>query len=125
MLVAIIPYLFDQVESSFNTSAVQDFASVLFTINLAATLLIRAVFANVIASEEKRLVEQDVMTRFRRARNVLLLLWLLVLASLASPWDWVVLGVHVRLFIWFVPIVTFWFDRMRRPPVGSTGVPPV
>src|SRR5713101_7924987 len=61
MLVAIIPYLFDQVESPFNTSAVQDFASVLFTIDLGATLLVMAIFADVIASEEMQLVERDVM----------------------------------------------------------------
>jgi uncharacterized membrane protein len=74
MLVAIIPYLFDQVESPFNSSAVQDFASVLFTIDLAVTLLVMAVFADVIASEEMQLVERDVMIRFRRARNRLFFL---------------------------------------------------
>src|SRR5713226_1672781 len=43
MLVAIIPYLFDQVVSTFNATEVQNYASILFTIDFAATLLVLAV----------------------------------------------------------------------------------
>jgi hypothetical protein len=118
MLVAIIPYLFDQVVSAFNASSVQDYASILFTSDYAGTLLIMAVFSHIIAQEEEHLVDGEIMIRMRRVRNRLSLLTAIVLLSLALPWDWLLLGAHVRLFIWLVPIISFWFNRMRRSPFG-------
>ena len=118
MLVAIIPYLFDQVVSTFNSGDVQNFASVLFTADYAGTLLIMAVFSHIIAQEEEHLVDGDIIIRMRRVRNRLTLLSLVVLASLASPWDWLFLGVHVRILIWLLPIISFWYNRMRRSPFG-------
>ena len=115
--VAIIPYLFDQVVSLSNASDVQNYASFLFTFDYAGTLLIMAVFAHIIALEEKQLVDGEVMIRFRRARNRLAFLTVVVLVSLAVPWDWFFLGVKVRLLIWYVPIIMFWFNRMRNPPL--------
>src|SRR6058998_3965314 len=69
ILVALTPYLFDQVVSTFNAFGVQKYASILFTIDLAATLLILAIFAHIIAQEEEHLVDGDIMVRFRRIRN--------------------------------------------------------
>jgi len=53
ILVALTPYLFDQVVSTFNSLNVQEYASVLFTVDLAASLLILAIFAHIIAQEEE------------------------------------------------------------------------
>jgi uncharacterized membrane protein len=119
MLVAIIPYLFDQAVSTFNSGSVQDYASILFTADLAGTLLIMTAFASIIASEEEHLVDSEIMLRFRRVRKILGFLSIVVLLSLAVPWSWLVSGVQVRLLIWYVPIISFWIDRMRRPtPFG-------
>jgi hypothetical protein len=118
MLVATIPYLFDQVVSTFNPSSVQDYASILFTADYAGTLLIMAVFSHVIAQEEEHLVDGAIMIRMRRVRNRLSILTVIVLLSLAAPWDWLFLGVHVRFFIWLVPIISFWYNRMRQSPFG-------
>jgi hypothetical protein len=118
MLVAIIPYLFDQVVSPFNPTGVQDYASILFTADYAGTLVIMAVFSHVIAQEEEHLVDGEIMIRMRRVRNRLSLLTLIVLLSLAVPWDLMLFGVRVRLFIWLVPIASFWINRMRRSPFG-------
>jgi hypothetical protein len=124
ILVAIIPYLFDQVVSTFNPSSVQDYASILFTGDYAGTLLIMTVFAAIIAQEEEHLVDGEIMIRFRRARNRLSVLTVLVLLSLAAPWDWLLLGVHVRFLIWLIPIISFWFNRMTRPSLRHTGAVP-
>jgi uncharacterized membrane protein len=118
MLVATIPYLFDQVVSPFNPSSVQDYASILFTADYAGTLVIMAVFSHIIAQEEEHLVDGEIMIRMRRVRNRLSLLTLIVLLSLAAPWGLLFLGVRVRLFIWLVPIASFWINRMRRSPFG-------
>lgn len=116
MLVAIFPYLFDQVVLDRNAIQVQDYASVLFTADYASTLLILAVFAHIIAQEERQLVDGEIMLRFRRVRTTLTVLTIIVVASLAVPWDWTFLQVHVRLLIWFVPIISYWFNRMRASP---------
>ena len=116
ILVAIFPYLFDQVVSTFNPDSVQEYASILFTADLAGTLVIMATFAHIIAREEEHLVDGEVMIRFRTARNRMSVLTVVVLLSLATPWDWLFMGVHVRLFIWYIPIVSFWVFRMARSP---------
>src|SRR5438132_11501977 len=56
ILVAIFPYLFDQVVSTFNPDSVQEYASILFTIDLAGTLVIMATFAHIVARERGHLV---------------------------------------------------------------------
>src|SRR6266566_5276751 len=123
ILVAIIPYLFDQVVSTFNPVGVQEYASILFTADFAGSLLILAIFAYIIAQEEEHLVDGEIMIRFRRIRNRLSLLTVIVLLSLAVPWDWFFLGVHVRLMIWYVPIISFWLNRLRSSPFGLPRVP--
>src|SRR5467141_2202816 len=55
MLVAIFPYLFDQAVSAFNSSRVQNYASMLFTADYTGTLVIMAIFAHIIAQEEEHL----------------------------------------------------------------------
>ena len=92
ILVALTPYLFDQVVSTFNSLNVQEYASVLFTVDLAASLLILAIFAHIIAQEEEQLVDGEIMIRMRRIRNRLSILTLIVLVSLVAPWDWLFLG---------------------------------
>ncbi len=123
VLVALTPYLFDQVVSTFNSLSVQEYASILFTVDLAASLLILATFAHIIAQEEEHLVDGYVMIRMRRVRNRLSVLTGIVLIALVAPWDWVFLGVHVRLLIWSVPIISFWINRMRRSPFGLPRTP--
>ena len=126
ILVAIIPYLFDQAVSRYNTLDIQSYASTLFTFDYAGSLFIMAGFAHLIAQEEKQLVDDDQVLRFRRIRKRLTILTILVLFSLAVPWDWLFLGVHVRLLIWCVPIISFWVNRMTTIPVRGavTSKPP-
>jgi uncharacterized membrane protein len=123
LLVAIIPYLFDQVVSRTNPSPVQDYASILFTVDFSVTLVVMAVFAHIIVDEESHLVDGDVVPRFHRSRNILFFLATLVLASLVAPWDWTLFQIHVRLLIWYAPIVMFWFNRMRQRPLPITKSP--
>lgn len=116
LLVAIIPYLFGQLELSTNPSDVKDYASVLFTYDYAATLGIMAIFAHIIAIEEKQLVAQNLVARYRGSRNILFVLALVVLSSLAVPWKLTFLTINVRLILWQVPIAMFWFNQLRRGP---------
>ena len=115
IFVAIMPYMFDQIVSSRNEPPVQDYASILFTIDYAGSLLIMPAFAHIIAQEEMKLVDREIMIRFRQAWNILAFLALIVSLSLAALWDRAPAGVHVRLLIWYLPIFMFWFNRLRRP----------
>src|SRR5712664_3421532 len=47
VLVAIIPYLFDQVVSLSNSSDVQSYASILFNLDFAGTIVIMGIFAHI------------------------------------------------------------------------------
>jgi uncharacterized membrane protein len=117
MLVAIFPYLFDQLVSPFNSSDVQNYASVLFTIDYGVTLLIMSAFAHIISIEEKQLVATTLITRYKTARTRVFLLSLMVFASLAVPWDWTLYGVQVRFYVWTIPIITYWVSQMTRPTI--------
>ena len=64
------------------------------------------------------------MIRFRRVRDRLSVLTVIVLLSLAAPWDWLLLGVHVRLLIWLISIFSFWYNRMTRAPSRKAEVAP-
>ena len=122
MLVAIFPYLFDQAVSAINSGSVQNYASILFTGDYAGTLVIMAVFAHIIAQEEEHLVDGEIMIRFKRARNRLGVLAVVLLLSLAVPWDWLFLGVQIRLLIWIIPIISFWVNRVTRTTTRPQGV---
>src|SRR5438034_4282836 len=95
ILLAIIPYLFDQVVSTFNPLSVQEYASILFTGDFAGSLLILAIFAHIIAQEEEHLVDGEIMIRFRRIRNRLSLLTVIVLLLRAAAGGWLVVGVRL------------------------------
>jgi len=118
ILIAIIPYLLYNVEFGnpnlppANSSIIQDYASSLFAIDLAWILGILAVFSHVISIEEKRLVAPEIAKRFRESRNVQAILSLIVLISLA-PFFWTVTlsDVPLRLYIWFIPIISYWTRR--------------
>jgi uncharacterized membrane protein len=123
VLVAIMPYLFEQAILQSNTFDAQNYASSLFTLDVSGQILIASAFAHIITSEERRpALEAGVLAGFRRSRNLLFLVALLVLIGLGVPWDWLLFQVHVRLLVCFVPILVFWANRMRRRPFGVGGI---
>ena len=125
VLVAIMPYLFEQAILQSNAAYVQNYASSLFALDLSGQILIASAFAHVIASEARRpSVEAGVLAGFRRSRNLLFFVALLVLISLGVPWAWLLFQAHVRMLVCFVPVVVFWANRMRRRPFGVGGIGP-
>src|SRR2546427_12053949 len=95
----------------------------LFRANFGGSRLILNIFAHIIAEEEEHLVDGEIMIRLRRIRNSLSLLTVIVLLSIAAPWGWFFLGIHVRLLVWYVPIISFWLNRLRSSPFGLPRVP--
>jgi hypothetical protein len=123
VLVAIMPYLFEQSIFQSNTFEAQNYASSLFALDVSGQILIASAFAHIVASGERRpALEAGVVAGFRSSRNLLFSVALVVLIGLGVPWDWLLLQVHVRMLVCFVPIIVFWANRMRRRPFGVGGI---
>ena len=122
LLVAIVPYLLNGVEvvnpalSSQEVSAIQDYSSTLFALDLGGILIILATFAHVISLEERKLVAPDLVQLFKNGRNRMGLLAILILASVAPQfWQWTLLGVPIRLYLWYPPLISYWVGRAVNP----------
>ena len=122
LLVAIVPYLLNGVEVANPTltpnevSMIQNYSSTLFALDLGGILLILATFAHVISLEEKRLVAPELVTLFRSGRNRMAVLAVLTLISVAPEfWEWTLLGVPIRLYLWYPPLISYWVGRAVRP----------
>jgi hypothetical protein len=120
-LVALIPYLLNNVEfvnqtlSAADSSQIRNYASSLFAIDLAGILSILAIFSHVISIEEKNLVTPESARIFRQSRTVQAALAVLIIVSLA-PFFWsnTVFGIPLRLYIWLVPVFVYWIRRFRQ-----------
>jgi uncharacterized membrane protein len=131
LLVAMVPYLLNSVElvsSSLNpadASALRDFGSSLFALDLAGILVILAAFAHVISIEEKKLVEPALASLFRNGRNRMAILAVVMLVSVAPVfWQVVWFGVPLRLYVWYLPLVSYWVGRALRPDGRTYSIQP-
>jgi hypothetical protein len=97
-------------------SRIQNYSSTLFALDLGGILLILANFAHVISLEEKKLVAPELVTLFRNGRNRMAILAVLTLISVAPEfWEWTLLGVPIRLYLWYPPLISYWLGRAVRP----------
>src|SRR5206468_13015520 len=97
-------------------SMIQNYSSQLFALDLGGILIILATFAHVISLEEKRLVAPELVTLYRNGRNRIGILAVLTLLSVAPQfWEWTLLGVPIRLYLWYPPLISYWVGRAVRP----------
>ena len=122
LFVALVPYLLNSVElgnpslTAAESSQIRDFSSVLFAVDLAVIMSILASFAHIISIEERKLVAPELASLFRNGRNRLAILSLILLASTAPVfWQWTLLGIPVRLYLWYAPLVSYWVGRAVSP----------
>src|SRR3989442_11338433 len=122
LLVAIVPYLLNGVEvespalTPAEVSMIQNYSSQLFALDLGGILMILATFAHVISLEEKRLVAPELVTLFRNGRNRMAALAVLTLVSVAPQfWEWTLLSVPIRLYLWYPPLISYWVVAAFRP----------
>jgi uncharacterized membrane protein len=122
LFVALVPYLLNSVEvvnpslTPVEASALRDFSSSLFAIDLAGVLFILAAFAHIISLEEKKLVEPALATIFRNGRNRMVVIAVVMAVSVAPQfWQWVLFGVPVRIYVWYLPLASYWLGRLLRP----------
>ncbi len=114
LLVALIPYLLNSVIVGLGTNG--DYASILFALDLTGMLTILAIFAHILGHEDNHLVPHDFMPLFRSGRNRIVVLAVIMVASLAPPlWTWRFESVPLRLYVWTLPLVSYWAGRALRP----------
>ena len=126
LLVAIVPYLLNTVEvvnpslSADESSRIRDYSSSLFALDLSGILVILATFAHVLSIEEKELVAPEILQLFRNGRNRMVLLAVLMAVTIAPPfWQLTLLGVPARLYMWYLPLISYWVGRALRPASRS------
>src|SRR2546429_4241690 len=122
LLVALIPYLLNSVElanpslNSAEVSAIGAYASTLFALDLTGIMLILAAFAHVISIEERNLVAPELARLFRKGKDRVATRSLPPAVSIAPQfWEWTLLGVPTRLYIWYLPLISYWLGRLVRP----------
>src|SRR2546425_6925016 len=122
LLVALVPYLLNSVElanpalNPAEASAIRAYASTLFTLDLTGIMVILAAFAHVISLEEKNLVAPELARLFRNGRNRMMILSVATAISIAPQfWGWTLFGVPVRLYIWYVPFISYWGGQVFIP----------
>ncbi len=126
LLVALVPYLLNGVElvntslSAPESSAIRDYFSTLFAVDLAGILFILATFAHVISTEEKRLVAPEIASLFRSGRNRMLVLGVIMAVTvLPIFWQLTWFGIPLRTYAWYLPLISYWVGRAVRPDSRS------
>ena len=130
LLVALVPYLLNSVElrspslTPSEASAIGAYASTLFAVDLTGILLILAAFAHVISLEEKNLVAPELARLFRNGRNRMAILSLATAISIDPQfWEWNLFGNPARLYIWYLPLISYWVGRALRPQSRTYRIP--
>ncbi|HEV2226695.1 MAG TPA: hypothetical protein VGR56_07830 [Nitrososphaerales archaeon] len=126
LLVALVPYLLNGVElvnksiPASEDSAIRDYFSTLFAADLAGILFILATFAHVISTEEKRLVAPEFATLFRNGRNRMFVLGVIMAITILPVfWQLTWFGIPLRMYLWYLPLISYWVGRAVRPDSRS------
>ena len=118
LLVALVPYLLNSVIIGGDT--IGAYSSTLFALDLTGILVILAIFAHILGREDNHLVPHATMPGFRRGRDRMAVLAVLMVASIAPPfWDLHVAGIPLRMILWTVPLLTYWVTRVFYPASGT------
>lgn len=130
LLVAVVPYFLNSTEvpnaslSQSEAAAIQDFASTLFALDLTGILLILGLFAHIISQEEKKLVSPELSALFRNGRNRMLVLAVIMAVSVAPIfWQTRAFGIPLRLYVWYLPLISYWAGRLVRPESRTYSIP--
>ncbi len=111
-LVAIEPYLFNQISFGFNVVAPlpQDAASTAYALDIGGIWAILATFTHVLTIEEKKLLAPDLVRNYRQIRNAEMIIAAIFFVSLLPVFWTDVGGTSLRYYLW---ASTFFVQRAR------------
>jgi hypothetical protein len=113
LLVGLEPYLLSIVQGTMfvvnpadlNLS-IADYASSLYALDLAGLVAIQGFFTHILSKEEKGLIPSSLLHKYRIGRNVQVLLSaIFVLSALPQFWTTSLLGLPLRIQLWWIPLV--------------------
>lgn len=112
-LVAIEPYLFD-IMVKFGLSADPGLdASAFYALDISGMNLVIAYFTHLMTLEEKKLIPEDLIRRYRQSRNFIFLVGLIFAFSAIPYFASVnVLGTSLRVILWISTVPLIWISRI-------------
>jgi uncharacterized membrane protein len=105
-LVALEPYLFNSLGAFFVTSQSSPFdnaASTLYALDIGTIYGILAMFTNILATEERKLVAPDLLRKYKVNRDLEIVVAILFFAS-TIPIFW---SLNLRYFVWATTFFVF------------------
>jgi uncharacterized membrane protein len=112
-LVAIEPFLFDVLFVEGLGTDVGNLASLYYGLDVGCMNLILAYFTHILASEEKKLIPQDLVHRYKRIRNSLILgAAIFLISDLPFFLDFGFEGLPLRVWVWILTIPVIWSQRL-------------
>ena len=115
-LVSIEPYLLSLLTfGSFQPSrvAVMNFASEVYALDLAGLTLIMGLFADQLTNKERKLVNPELVGRYRRIRNLeYSAAAMFAVTTLPAFWSWEIIGTPARFYLWYAILVFTWASRL-------------
>jgi len=121
-LVSVEPYLFYLVSryGHFAEAGLLDYVSTLFALDLGGLMAILAFFTHSLALEEKKLISQELISRYKRMRNFLFLsAGLFLLTALPEFWSWSVQDLPIRFYIWYAILPISWIRSLSEKPART------
>src|SRR2546428_10164655 len=106
-LVAIEPYLFNQISFGFaapsNPTLPQDAASATYALDIGAIWAILAALTHILTVEEKKLVAPDLFRKYRLLRNLEIIIATTFFVSILPPfWPYAIGGTNLRYILWLL-----------------------
>jgi uncharacterized membrane protein len=106
-LVSIEPYLF-YLNITFDLLSHELFlnpASMLYALDMTGLMVCLALFTDQLAREERRLIPKELMGKYQRVRNALLIsAALFAITILPVFWAFKLQGLPIRFYFWLIPL---------------------
>lgn len=123
-LVALEPYLFNTLGAFFvnpqPSGPFAEVASTIYALDIGAIYAILALFTNILATEEKKLVAPDLLRSYRASRDLEIIVAVIFFVS-AIPQFWTL---NVRYFFWATTFLVFRVGSILRGRKRSHALSP-
>lgn len=106
-LVAVEPYLFylNVNYDLLDNMVLLDTASILYALDMAGLMAILALFTHQLTIEERKLIPQSLLSKYRNIRtNLFISAAFFAITILPFFWTLSLQGTPLRFYIWFVPL---------------------
>lgn len=122
--VSIEPYLFylNAVFDVTDHAILLDAASIAYALDMAGLMAILALFTHQLTLEEKNLIPQNLLAKYKHIRTTRFVsAALFALTILPLFWNWRIESTPLRFYLWFVPLVLPSITRVSEQTSSNQG----